>query len=278
MIDRREHIPIDTLMVKHPSGDPAILLFTWDKVNGRRMAGLVDGPTEDGSFGSVVRDFVGREPTEVNPLPEAYNPAIGILAKKNYEQNKDKIRSLHETVILCGAGPSAERDVPMIEQNRQGVTVVTLSRTQRLIEGDYYVGLDPFPAHLDNLKGARVDKTIAVLATTVFPGVVALPWKAIGFFTHMIHDNHKDIPKYFAGETVSFTALQFCINTLKSKKVILVGMENSDDMTYYWHGKQIEAGSWWAARHGVEVWNCTGEGSVLNGVIHGKLSEVLNVH
>ena len=107
------------------------------------------------------------------------------------------------------------------------------------------------------------------------PDQVRRPWDRISFgrLGHM--PGPSGMPVYHPHENVGCIALEYIFKVLKARKLIMVAMEHPPRGNYFYHGIEAQAMCWHASRHGVEVWNCTENTSVIAGVLLGDIQDAL---
>lgn len=194
----------------------------------------------------------------------------------NYGENtiSEYSHGKYDTVVICGGGPSLDKDIETIERHRKGVCIVTANQAQTKIEGDYCIVCES----RDEFQGpVKTTSTVGHFVTTVAPSTSGLPWKDVSWYSHN-HDfeNGCNIPKYHTGRHVTFDALQFAVKTLHAKKVILSGVE-------YLYGNEMDVenarlieGLAVLYSKDVEIWNVSGKGLFTHGIILGTAEGALN--
>ena len=214
-----------------------------------------------------------------------FNENLIARHKKNSGQNIARARSEqgHEfppapVVILIGGGNVPGADLEIL-YSREGPPIITVSRAQRLISGDYYVGTESLPAHKENLKDCKFGSTVAHLDLACYPAIADLGWERVTWYG-VRFGGELDIPRYNDATGVSFTALQFAAKTLQAKKIILLGMEHpiqvangTMDFAYFNAGIWLAAACWWLHKNGIEVWNCSVPTTVTTGVMLASLQD-----
>lgn len=212
----------------------------------------------------LTRENTVLEPETYRRMRDNYSD--NVITK--YEHDKS------DTVVICGGGPSLDKDIKAIEKLRDGICVVTANQAQTKIEGDYCIvceGRDEFRGEVNTRN------TIGHFVTTVAPNTATMPWKRVSWYSHN-HDFEKpcDIPKYHTGRHVTFDALQFAVETLGAKKVVLSGAE-------YMYGNELDIenarlieGLAFLYAKDVEIWNVSGHGIFTHGVILGSIEGALN--
>lgn len=218
---------------------------------------------------------------------ESFDNIKGIVARNMPVIEKEQGKKFPEAaaVVIIGAGNVSGHDIELVEGVRSKVTVITVGKAQGLINGDYYVDSDYVGGHYNELKGFDCSKTIAHLTVAVYPEMAKT-----GMFKDRTWFGGRwgrwgrdlDIPQYHDGTTSSFSALQFAGKVLKAKSIFMLGIQQSIyvgdkgmDFVYWDAGLWMQAGCWWLFRHGVKVWNCTPNTSVVAGVVMGSLSEAM---
>lgn len=285
IIDRSNYLPVGAVpATERATGEGVILMYFFDKHTNHRIFPL-DIPKKelerDTRDRVTMPDIVHNEPPVVSTTWNRFKPGLYELFQDCYGKNKQYIGNgdypQKDIVIICGAGPSLEKDIPFIKEHRDKACVVTVNRAQNQIAGDYYVGLDSYiPIELSG-----TEQTQAVLATTIYPDVVHSAWKSIGFYTHKFpfepEQEIAGLPAYFCGSHVTFDAFQFAIKQLKAKKIIFTGCDYQDKPRQYcdryWHARNMEALAFFASRAGIEVWNASMQGVFANGVLLGSMEE-----
>ena len=224
---------------------------------------------------SLVRDFIRTRPGS-KPPPIYFMHNSKSEADANHAANMQFAKKHEyppqEKCIICGGGPSVTRDE--IEGLRGEYCIISVSRTQNIIPGDYYIGSDFLP-HDELNRQTSYSNTVAHLMTTCDRGVALLPWKTVTFGASGFLECEADIPRYHNHGSVSCFALEFACNVLKAKKIIMVGMEHpvNEAGNYYWHGLELQSMCWFACANGIDVWNCTPVSTVTNGVKLSTLKE-----
>jgi hypothetical protein len=276
--DNRNLPPLRTDII---NGHLAIWVYL---ANGARVLPLSLPPEFHGKkmkYGVAV-NFIKNNPTNRMPLAWSDHKNKDI-AVKNHELHLPLLRGCNtkfkraKTVILCGAGNSLAESVVDVERyrNEPDTIVVTVSRAQELIEGDYWVGLEPVPHKV----GGKKSNTIAHLLSVVHHGIAQYDWKRVTWGSNRFLYGGDNIPVYHPHETVSCMAFEFACKVLMAKKIILVGMDHpiqyNGSSNYFWHGIELQAMTWYAAHHinGINTWNCTPVSSVIAGVIIGGIDE-----
>lgn len=269
MIDNRTVTPPGAVYVEG-------LIAMWGVANGRQHPAypfFVNGA--EGVTFSVCEDFLGgdrNKELDLDQMTSFQKHPNYPLFLDNHKVNKGKLRLVeHEqvdTVVLVGGG-EVEAD---IMQYRDRATFVTLSRNQKVIPGDYYVGLESIDLHYNNLRGVDASNTIAILSTICNWRVGEMGWKEVVFYApeFMQEDG---MPFHLPRGNVSCLAMEFICRWLKPKKIIMVGMQHPVHNFYYWHGIELQSMCWFASRHNIEIWNCTYTTSVVCGLILGSLKE-----
>jgi hypothetical protein len=201
---------------------------------------------------------------------------------KNFEKNEKVIKKSQkidffesEYVAIVGAGAVISDDLLILRNMRKQFTIITLGRAQRdYIDGDYYMGMDPYQWHMGNLSGAKnLNETVAYLSSDVWPEVATLNWNQVVWWGSRYGFDLK-IPMYHAGANVTFAALQFAAKTLKAKYIFLFGIEHpitinggKMGLTYYEAKIHVEAACWWIGQYDILIFNCTPNTTVTNGVV-----------
>ena len=195
---------------------------------------------------------------------------------ENYKENQiSEYSHAHQDVVFfCGGGPSLYKDIGIIESNRDKMCVVTANQAQTKIEGDYCIvceSRDEFLGPVDT------GNTVGHFVTTVAPGTSSLPWKDVSWYSH----NHEFesghlLPKYHTGRHVTFDALQFAIETLGAKKVIISGAEYIYGTEMDVENARLIEGLAVLYSKDVEIWNVSGHGIFTHGVILGTAEEAIN--
>jgi len=284
MIDCRNVLPFGARMFTNDHGQEVIGLYAiakgkwWALPAGIDFDNIPKGVDIDIA---MTPDFIANEPRETEIACMERHPAYADAVEnhiENFELFKAHDFETAENVIICGAGPSLRDDIEDIAMYREDFKVITVGRSQNNIRGDYYVGLEPLYAYL-NPEACR--GTVAHLATTVNQGTARYPWDAVTWGRFVGFDTgNVDTWLYHSHGNVSCMAFEFAVKALKSRKVILVGMDHPHSLRggmngYFLHGLELSAMAWWAARHGVMVYNCSRATTVLGGVILATIEEAV---
>lgn len=228
----------------------------------------------DGSKKIPIAVSVGAPPelnrkNTVLPIQTLNRMASNYASNEISEYDHEK----QDTVFYCGGGPSLDKDIEYLEKNRRDVCVVTANQAQTKIEGDYCIVCES----RDEFNGpVKTDNTVGHFVTTVAPNTSSLPWKGVSWYSHNYEfESNRNIPKYHTGRHVTFDALQFAVDTLGAKRLIMSGVE------YLYNGEpdlenaRLVEGLC-ILHPELEVWNVTGFGILTHGVILGTIEEALN--
>lgn len=300
MIDRSNYLPLWAVTVKdNKTGYGGVFCYSLLPVNGTFNAlwpGKIKNYDIDKDPGAktIIWDYFKMPARGANIMfQQKVMPELHARQKENYEQNKSIINphahTRYQTVVICGAGPSLETDLEIIEKNRDKFCVVTINSAHVRITGDYFLtseslNLDTHSSvglPLGALDDSKYINTIAHISTITHPVMVNKPWKQLTFFSHGFdYENGAKVPLYYVGRHSTFDALQFATTILKAKKVIFTGMDY-----IYQNGKKgvvdscslsiIEAASLIASVNGVDVWNASRRTAFKNGVKLGSFEEAL---
>lgn len=273
IVDNRNLPPLGTMTVRGEDGSIALAMWV--------DSGTARAPVYGHKFGSekvkcsILKDFT----TDCfNDNAEAYlkYPYYDIAARNRAENIKmvsePKRFNKSKTVILCGGGPSAEDFKDAVNSKRSVATVISLSRTQKVIPGDYCVAIEP--NENDVFDGADFQNTHAHLMLSAHTETAKKPWKEISWADYGFFET-EGVSRYHAHENATCIALEFAVKRLGAEKIVMIGMEHPIATNYYWHGIELQGMCWYAAQKGIEIWNCTPNTSVLAGVVLSTFDETL---